>query len=216
MRDLSVAKFHTSFYHCFSPFATSDSPSPPVAFLAKICYIVKAIFSDKVIMRKNLIAMFALLVLSASVLGTAVFAGPAGFGGDWRVVVSVDDQKTYVFQKGSLVREMICSTGLLNGNYDTPLGDYILNESGQKRGTYFYSKKFGAGAKWWVGFIGGTWLFHSLATDEAGNIIQEEAAKLGRPASHGCIRLSMENSKWFYDTVPDGAKVHIQKEAFLK
>ena len=88
------------------------------------------------------------------------------------------------------------------------------NESGQKRGTSFFSKRFGQGAKWWVGFIGGTWLFHSLATDEAGNVIPEEAAKLGQPASHGCIRLSMENAKWFYDTVPDGAKVHIQKERF--
>lgn len=165
-------------------------------------------------MKKMFVTTLAALALSASIFAADVFAGPAGYGPDWRVVVSVDDQKTYVFEKGALVREMVCSTGLLDGDNDTPLGDYILNESGQKRGTSFFSKKFGQGAKWWVGFIGGTWLFHSLATDEAGNVIPEEAAKLGQPASHGCIRLSMENAKWFYDTVPDGAKVHIQKEKF--
>lgn len=163
-------------------------------------------------MKKILIAMLAAMALSASIFAAEVFAGPAGYGGNWRIVVSIAEQKTYVFEDDVLVREMICSTSL-HENY-TPVGDYILNESGRSRGTSFYSPKFGQGAKWWVGFIGSTWLFHSLATDKEGNIIPEEAAKLGQPATHGCIRLSMENAKWFYDTVPDGAKVHIQKERF--
>ncbi len=149
-------------------------------------------------------------------LAACVFAGPAGNGKDWHVVVSIDEQKTYVYQNGNLVREMICSTGLLDGDNDTPLGDYIINESGEKRGKSFFSKRFNVGARWWVGFIGGVWLFHSVPVDENDQIIKAEEAKLGQPASHGCIRLSMDNAYWFYSTVPDGASLHIQKEKLQK
>ena len=31
--------------------------------------------------------------------------------------------------------------------------------------------------------------------------------RLGINASHGCVRLSIENAKWIYDTIPSGTKV---------
>jgi hypothetical protein len=135
-------------------------------------------------------------------------------GKNWTVTVSIADQKTYVYKNGRLLRAAVCSTGLQDGDNDTPAGDYILNESGRKRGTFFFSKKSGEGARYWVGFIGGTYLFHSVPVTEHNTLIPEEAAKLGKPASHGCIRMSMRNAKWFYRTVPDGARVHIQKSPF--
>ena len=33
---------------------------------------------------------------------------------------------------------------------------------------------------------------------------------LGKPASHGCIRLRESDSKWIYDNVPKDSKVIIQ------
>ena len=36
-----------------------------------------------------------------------------------------------------------------------------------------------------------------------------EAEKLGSPASHGCIRLSIADSKWLYDQLPTGTPIHI-------
>jgi len=136
-------------------------------------------------------------------------------GKNWTVTVSIADQKTYVYKNGRLLRAAVCSTGLQDGDNDTPAGDYILNESGRKRGTFFFSKKSGEGARYWVGFIGGTYLFHSVPVTEHNTLIPEGAAKLGKPASHGCIRMSMRNAKWFYRTVPDGARVHIQKSPFF-
>ena len=132
----------------------------------------------------------------------------------WKVIVSIADQKTYIYKDSNLVRTAVCSTGIEDGDNDTPLGDYILNESGTKRGKFFYSKKVGEGARYWVGFIGGVYLFHSVPVTKDNKIIATEAAKLGTPASHGCVRLSMDDAKWFYETVPDGAKVHIQKESY--
>ncbi len=127
------------------------------------------------------------------------------------VVVSTDAQRTYVYRNNTLIRTMICSTGIPDGDNDTPQGDYIINSSGTKRGEWFFSRTYKEGAEYWVGFIGGVYLFHSVAMDEQRNIIPEEAAKLGRAASHGCIRLSLEDAHWFYRTVPDGSDLHIVK-----
>ena len=38
---------------------------------------------------------------------------------------------------------------------------------------------------------------------------REEGAKLGQPASHGCVRLTVADAQWFYDQVPDGTLVTI-------
>jgi hypothetical protein len=157
------------------------------------------------------------IVMTAGILlfaGMCFAAEPESNGNRWKVIVSIADQKTYVYDNEKLVRAAVCSTGIEDGDNDTPLGDYILNESGQKRGEFFYSRKVGEGARCWVGFIGGVYLFHSVPVTEDNAVIPEEAAKLGEPASHGCVRLSMRNAYWFYRTVPDGASVHIQKEPY--
>ncbi|MGB0935153.1 MAG: L,D-transpeptidase [Alphaproteobacteria bacterium] len=37
-----------------------------------------------------------------------------------------------------------------------------------------------------------------------------EQAKLGQPASAGCVRVSTEDSKWIYDTLPLGVEVTVE------
>ena len=67
----------------------------------------------------------------------------------------------------------------------------------------------GMGADYWVQFYG-SYLFHSVPTGEAfGDYLPEEGAKLGQPASHGCVRLAVADAQWFYDQVPDGTLVTI-------
>lgn len=129
---------------------------------------------------------------------------------EYFVKVDISNQKAYVYKNDKLIRTMICSTGIENGNYNTPRGKYIVNETGYKKGEWFFSNKYQEGAKYWVGFIGGTYLFHSVAMDANQNIIQSEAEKLGTPASHGCIRLGLEDAYWFYKTIPSGTGLLIQ------
>ena len=31
--------------------------------------------------------------------------------------------------------------------------------------------------------------------------------RLGINASHGCVRLALDNAKWIYDTIPSGTRV---------
>ena len=53
----------------------------------------------------------------------------------------------------------------------------------------------------------GNYLFHSIPFDSDKTTISDPT--LGVPASHGCIRLSVEDSKWLYDNVKNGSKIII-------
>jgi len=148
-------------------------------------------------------------------------AGPSESGGEdtGRVAVPVDalhgyyvhvdtaEQVVRVFLDEVLIRRMVCSTGLADQDNATPTGRFYI----QNRGPVFFSEKYQQGARWWVSFRDwGLYLFHSVPIDRQGEVITEEAVKLGQPVSHGCVRLSMEDALWFYETIPQGAPVDIE------
>lgn len=119
--------------------------------------------------------------------------------------VDVTAQKVLIYENNQLVKECLVSTGK---NDATPLGRFKI----QNRGEWFFSEKYQQGAMWWVSFKDwGTYLFHSLPMDRDQKLITEEADKLGMPASHGCVRLKLEDAKWIYDHIPEGADVYIHK-----
>lgn len=120
------------------------------------------------------------------------------------VYVNLNDQKTYVYEGSSnnwtLEKEFDCSTGI--ETEATPKGVYTVTG----RGDWFYSDQYEQGGKYWVQFWG-DYLFHSLPYDESQSTIVDYT--LGIPASHGCIRLAVEDSKWLFDNMPDDTKVII-------
>ncbi len=128
---------------------------------------------------------------------------------DYVIKVNLSKQRVFIYHKGKEIRQMICSSGLLSDDNETPKGRFIINESGLKKGEWFFSERFNAGAKYWVGFIGGEYLFHSLPMDRNKSLFKDEAALLGKPASHGCIRLSVDDAYWFYTTIPAGSVLYI-------
>lgn len=119
------------------------------------------------------------------------------------VIVDISDQKVYVYKDDLQIKEMICSTG--RENAATPIGTYLIGG----RGKSFYSPKYKQGAYNWVRF-NNNFLFHSVPFDSKGRIIELEKKKLGQRISHGCIRLSIEDSSWFYKTIPAGTVVIVQ------
>jgi lipoprotein-anchoring transpeptidase ErfK/SrfK len=48
--------------------------------------------------------------------------------------------------------------------------------------------------------------FHSVPTDSSGKVLGD----LGKPVSHGCVRLSADMAKFVYDWAPMGAKVVVE------
>lgn len=120
------------------------------------------------------------------------------------VDVKLSTQNVIVYDaQNRVVASFICSSG--SAGNDTPTGTFTVKD----RGESFYNPKYQEGAYYWVRF-NGSYLFHSVPFDVNRNIIQTQVADLGEPSSHGCIHLSMDNSKWIYDNIPRGTKVVVE------
>ncbi|MGB4660057.1 MAG: L,D-transpeptidase family protein, partial [Mobilitalea sp.] len=102
------------------------------------------------------------------------------------------------------VKSMVCSVGL--EGMETPLGTY--KTKAKYRWRALVGQVYGQYATRIVGGI----LFHSVPYDKAYNpasLPAEEYNKLGSPASHGCVRLSVADAKWIYDNCKLGMTVII-------
>ena len=119
--------------------------------------------------------------------------------------VDLANQKTNIYSgkinNWLLVKSFVCSTGV--DDEETPTGIYTVKDKGE----WFFSEKYNQGGKYWVQFSD-NYLFHSLPYDKTKTNIVD--ATLGKPSSHGCVRLSEEDSKWLYDNVKRDSKVIIK------
>lgn len=118
------------------------------------------------------------------------------------VWVDIARQYTYVFkydEEGTLrlVKSIICATG--KNESPTTRGSFVISDKGEG----FYNERLGSGARYWVRF-NGSYLFHSIALNRDGSVKDDT---LGVRRSDGCVRMSMEDIKWFYNTVPRGTAV---------
>ena len=127
----------------------------------------------------------------------------------YKLVVDVSEQRIYVGQwNGSSYQgpkhTFICATG--KKDTPTPLGTY---QAGGKTGNeWYYFKDFGCYAKWAYQIVGGI-LFHSNTVSRRGD--RPSNGGLGHRASHGCIRMKVDDAKWIYDNCPEGTTVVIQE-----
>lgn len=118
--------------------------------------------------------------------------------------VSIRGNRTYIRSNKKVLYTMYSSAGrMVNGRSLTPVGTYYTNN--------YHPYRFSS-ALYPVGWIGQLYLFHSVPTHEWSKaFIPKEAKKLGRrPASHGCIRLSIRDAKWLHYHVPYHTKVVIK------
>jgi len=123
---------------------------------------------------------------------------------DFKIKVDLIKQKVFVYYKDNLIKEMICSGG--TDQSPTPPGEFKTSEKIK----YDWIPRFNMGAFYWTRFYE-KYLFHSVPFDENKEMIMEEYEKLGSPASHGCIRLELDEAKWLYEKLPLGVKVIIYK-----
>ena len=128
----------------------------------------------------------------------------------YKVVVDVSKQRVYVgewngetFSK--LVKTMKCSTGKV----DTPTPTGTYQGEGKAAGEWYYFKDFNCYAKWGWRIVGGI-LFHSVTYTSQKKPVRSAIVNLGHRASHGCVRLAVEDAKWIYDNCPQGTTVVIR------
>ena len=129
---------------------------------------------------------------------------------DLTLRVSLKGNRTYLLRKGKVLYTMLSTGGIYKkGKSLTPTGTYKIQNG---RGDSFFNYNLGQGPNNWTSWSpDNVYLFHSVPTKADGNYNMKEAAKLGRTqGSHGCIRLSVPDSKWLMDNIPDGTKVVIK------
>ena len=128
----------------------------------------------------------------------------------YKVEVCVSKQRVYVYEwsygaYSKLVKTMKCTTGA--AATPTPLGSFKM---GGPCGRWYYFKKFECWAQYASRITGGI-LFHSvLYSDKNEKTLRAgSVAALGSRASHGCVRLSVDDAKWIYNHIPAGTTCRV-------
>lgn len=116
------------------------------------------------------------------------------------ILISIKDQTAYIFN-GSLnnwilEKEFLCSTEL--SGKETPKGIFTCGF----RGDWFFLENFNKGTKYYI-HINDCYNLHSIPFYANQSTIAEDL--LDEPSYHGCVRLSVEDSKWIYENVKDGS-----------
>ena len=117
----------------------------------------------------------------------------------YRVEVSIDRQEVDVYelndQKGyDLVRTFTCSTGLHDS---TPRGVFM---DGHPVNRWHHFQKFNCWAQYSF-IITGDIMFHSVlySSNSEKSLRSGSLYALGNPASHGCVRLQVEDAKYLFE-----------------
>ena len=113
-------------------------------------------------------------------------------------------QRTYVFQGSKnnwkLIKNFLSITG--KDTTPTPRGTYVLNAKVPSFGSGYKAKNA-------YGFIGTTYLYHSVLYDNSGSYVLSNNNTPGYKNSAGCIRLAPADSLWLYNTIPRGTTAYI-------
>lgn len=114
------------------------------------------------------------------------------------MVIDLSQQRLYAMNRhDQALAEYKVSTGM--AGYATPPGSYqVVNKA-----TYAYSEKYEADMYHWMGLTrNGEIGMHAL---KGGGYER----RLGRRASHGCIRLSRDDARYLFSLIPIGMAVEI-------
>ncbi|MBQ5771216.1 MAG: L,D-transpeptidase [Clostridia bacterium] len=129
----------------------------------------------------------------------------------YRIRISTAKQRVYVYEWDGrdfdkCIKEMKCSTGL--DATPTPKGTF-WNTAPLKEWWYF--TEFDCWAKYaWC--IDGGIFFHSVifSKQDESTLRYGTVQKLGQKASHGCVRLTVENAKWIFTNCSAGTPVIVE------
>ncbi len=125
--------------------------------------------------------------LMAIVMALAVASGPGVAKANVQVEVDVGSQTMEVYVDGHLRHTWRVSTG--RDGFETPGGNYRA----QRMEEEWYSKEYDDAPMPHAVFFNAGYAIHGTY----------DVKRLGRPASHGCVRLSPGNAARLYDLVEE-------------
>lgn len=160
---------------------------------------------------RNTIRYLALVVSLILITCSLPFsAALAAYDMPYYIIVDCSNNITTVYSSldNSVVRQMICSTG--TARTPTVQGTFTMPEKWKETDRTEWSPLIEGYGKY-ASRIKGSYLFHSFmydAPDESA-VNWESYAAMGTSASHGCIRLYLDDAKWIMNNCLPGTKVKI-------
>ncbi len=120
------------------------------------------------------------------------------------IKVDLSEQRLYAYERGRLVKSFLISSG--RKGFDTPVGRFnVFKKRPLVRMSWFYSEgnpnNYDLPNVPSVLFFKGPYTLHGAYWHN----------NWGHRMSHGCVNISIDNSKWLYDWAPVGSTVLIQE-----
>ena len=163
---------------------------------------------------------FLIVVLTLVVAWCGLYVEPALAEYDQPYFIDVDltNQIVTVYNTadGSVARQMLCSTGTVG--HETPTGVYYLpaKDRDDERSEWYSFFALGVYAKWATRIYNG-YLFHSFPCNRKNleSVSQSAVKQFGMPASHGCVRMRVEDAEFIAKNCLKGTKVTIYESGAL-
>lgn len=121
---------------------------------------------------------------------------------DQKILIDTKIQKLTYYVAGQAWKEFSVSSG--KASMPTPKGTFKIINKAKKA----WSKTYGLWMPYWLGLGSGKFGIHELPIWPSG--YREGADHLGKPVSHGCIRLGIGPAAYLYDRVVVGMEVIIK------
>ena len=127
----------------------------------------------------------------------------------YMIKVSIADQRVYVYVPDEndnytvLVQKFVCSTG--TKAHPTPKGTFKNTGRGAE---WHYFTKFDCWARY-AWYVDGDIMIHSVlySKQDVNTLRSGSVSALGSRASHGCIRLAVEDARWIWEHCSSGTTV---------
>ena len=157
-------------------------------------------------LKKILAFLLALILVAVGMPALAAYDKP------YYIEVDLTNQITTVYNTsdGSIARQMLCSTGA--AGHETITGTYYLpyKDRDDERSSWYSFYALGVYAKY-ATRISGPYLFHSIPcySKSVEDVVPRYVREFGMPASHGCVRLRVEDAEFIAKECLAGTRTKI-------
>ena len=118
-----------------------------------------------------------------------------------QIIINLKTQKLKYLVSGQVLKEFLISSG--KASMKTPTGSFkVINKSKKA-----WSSAYKLWMPYWLGFSTGSYGIHELPVWPNG--YREGENHLGKPVSHGCVRLGIGAAQYIYERVGVGTSILI-------
>ena len=127
----------------------------------------------------------------------------------YKIVINRSEQRLYVYEwNGENYDTEMARTKCSTGKYGTETPAGVFQAAGKVHlDEWYYFSEYNSYAKYAYRVVGGVMIHSVLFRSKNQGPTSSSVKALGKPASHGCIRLPVKNAQWIWENCPEGTTV---------